>query len=81
MGFGGNPLADGLVSVRLTFCTVNKLSFKGREEILFIYFFWENKIIRIIINCMLWILIEMNILVCDKNAMFTTGHRGDALDQ
>lgn len=43
MGFGGNPLADGLVSVRLTFCTVNKLSFKGREEILFIYFFEKIK--------------------------------------
>lgn len=66
MGFGGNFFVDGLVSVWLIFCIVNKLSFKGREEIFFFYFFWENKIIRIIINCMFWILIEMNILVCDK---------------
>lgn len=49
MGFGGNPLADGLVSVRLTFCTVNKLSFKGREEILFIYFFEKIKLLELLL--------------------------------
>lgn len=38
MGFGGNPLTYGLVSVQLTFCTVNKLSFKGRSEILWFFF-------------------------------------------
>lgn len=31
MGFGGNPLTDGLVSVLLTFCTVNKLRFLGKR--------------------------------------------------
>lgn len=43
MGFGGNFFVDGLVSVWLIFCIVNKLSFKGREEIFFIYFFEKIK--------------------------------------
>lgn len=49
MGFGGNFFVDGLVSVWLIFCIVNKLSFKGREEIFFIYFFEKIKKLELLL--------------------------------